>query len=169
MSPDSIFQLEVFFFIGCAQIAAALTGFIGVVYVVGERSHGRLNTHESSAVFHFMLAGLGTLFLSLFTALLLVCFSAQASVAWQVANAANGLFHFTGASRLAREQWRHESGVRQGYATAGLGLAAAAASFAAAAGYLPQYSHFILMLGTLWALGVTVISFNSLLMMPRTT
>ena len=38
-----------------AQIAATLTGFTGVVFVLGDRSQGRLNAQDSSALFHFLL------------------------------------------------------------------------------------------------------------------
>jgi hypothetical protein len=167
VSHDILFQLEFFFLVASAQIAATLTGFIGVVFVVGERAQGRLSTHESSAVFHFMFAGMGTLLLSLLAAVLLVCLSAHENLAWRVANGLIGLFHMTGAGRLAVETWRNESGVRRASITSGIGLAVGSACLLSAAGFLPQLENLILMLATLWSLCVTVISFISLLLSPR--
>ena len=46
-----------------AQVAATLTGFIGVVFVFAERSR-RLDDDLSSALFHLMYTSLSALFLS---------------------------------------------------------------------------------------------------------
>ena len=79
-----------------AQVAATLTGFIGVVFVFGERSH-RLGKGQSSALFHFMYASLSALFLSLFAAVLLVYSASEEHIAWQICNALSGLIHLIAA------------------------------------------------------------------------
>ena len=145
-----------------AQVAATLTGFIGVVFVFGERSH-RLGKGQTSAVFHFMYASLSALFLSLFAALLLVYLASEEHIAWQICNAVSGLIHLIGGARLALETSRHRTEVLRSSATSVMGLGTAAMSFAAAAGYLIREEAVIFMLATLWILGVTVIAFVSLL------
>jgi hypothetical protein len=57
-------------------VAATLTGFIGVVFVFGERSH-RLGREQYSALFHLMYSSLSALFISLFAALMLVYLGQQ--------------------------------------------------------------------------------------------
>ena len=145
-----------------AQVAATLTGFIGVVFIFGERSH-RLGKGQTSALFHFMYASLSALFLSLFGALLLVYLASEEHLAWQICNAASGLIHLVGGGRLALEAAQQRTEVLRSSATSAMGLGIAAASFAAAAGYLIREEAVIFMFATLWILGVTVIAFISLL------
>ena len=167
MSHDIIFQMEVVILLGYAQIAAALSGFIGVAFVFGERSQGRLSIHDSSAVFHFMFAGLGALFLCLMTAVLLVCYADNESIAWRLANTLGGLMHLLGASRLALETKRGQTGFRSAWIASSIGWAAGIVSLLGAAGYLISIENLIFFVATLWTLGVTVISFISLIMSPR--
>ncbi|HEY2525858.1 MAG TPA: hypothetical protein VGI29_12415 [Candidatus Binataceae bacterium] len=145
-----------------AQVAATLTGFIGVVFVFGERSH-RLGKGQSSALFHFMYASLSALFLSLFAAALLVYAVSEEHIAWQICNALSGLIHLIGGGRLALEASQHRTEVLRSSAASATGLGTAAVSFLAAAGYLTREEALIFMLATLWTLGVTIISFVSLL------
>jgi hypothetical protein len=145
-----------------AQVAATLTGFIGVVFVLGERS-GRLNTDESSALFHFLYSALSALFVSLFAALLLVYSASEEHFAWRISNGLSGFIHLTGAGRLAIETWGQKTGIQRAIVTSTIGLGTAGVSFVAAAGYLTREEALIFMLATLWALGVTVIAFVSLL------
>ena len=145
-----------------AQVAATLTGFIGVVFLFGERSH-HLGKGQTSAVFHFMYASLSALFLSLFAALLLVYLASQEHIAWQICNAVSGLIHLIGGGRLALETYRHRTDVLRSSAASVMGLGTAAVSFAAAAGFFIREEAVIFMLATLWILGVTVVAFVSLL------
>jgi len=145
-----------------AQVAATLTGFIGVIFIFGERSH-RLGKGQSSALFHFMYASLSALFLSLFAAVLLVYSASEKHIAWQICNGLSGLIHLIGGGRLAVEASRHRTEVLRSSAASATGLGTAVVSFLAAAGYLTRVEALIFMLATLWTLGITVISFVSLL------
>jgi hypothetical protein len=145
-----------------AQVAATLTGFIGVIFVFGERAR-RLGAGQSSALFHFMYASLSALFLSLFAAVVLVSSAAEEHMGWQICNFLSGAIHLVGASRLALETVRHRTEVLRSAGTSLTGLGFALASFVAAAGYLSREESLIFMLSTLWILGVTVIAFLSLL------
>jgi hypothetical protein len=137
-----------------AQVAATLTGFIGVVFVLGERSH-HLDTDESSTLFHFLYSALSALFVSLFAALLLVYLASEEQLAWRICNGLSGFIHLTGGGRLAIETLGQKTGIQRAFVTS-IGLGTAGVSFMAAAGYLTQTLTF--MLATLWALGVTVIA-----------
>lgn len=163
MSHDILFQLAFFFLLAGAQIAAALTGFIGVVFVLGERASGLLDAKESSAVGHFIFAGMGTLFIALLTAVLLVCFASDEDVAWRFAAGVNALFHLYGGSRVALEIRRNESGLSRGRLVCGIGLLTGTACGAAAIGDAAQFRILIVLLATVWGLAVTVVSFVSLL------
>ncbi len=167
MSHDIIFQMQIIILLGYAQIAAALCGFIGVVFVFGERSQGHLSVRDSSAVFHFMFAGLSGLFLCLLTALLLVCVADHENFVWRLANGLGGLLHVAGASRLALESRRGETGVQRAWVMSGVGAVAGIVSLMSALGYLLNSGNLVFLLATMWSLVVTVISFISLLMTPR--
>jgi hypothetical protein len=145
-----------------AQVAATLTGFIGVVFVLGERSR-RLNTDESSAIFHMLYSALSALFVSLFATVLLVYWAAEEHFAWRISNGLSGFIHLIGAGRLAIETSRQESAMQRAFVTTAIGLGTAGVSFMAAPGYLTREEALIFMLATLWTLGVTVIAFVSLL------
>ena len=120
-----------------AQVAATLTGFIGVVFVFAERSR-RLDDDLSSALFHLMYTSLSALFLSLFAALLLVYSAREEHRAWQICNALSGFIHLSGAGRLALETLGHKTEVRRSLITSAIGLGTAGVSFLAAAGYLTR-------------------------------
>jgi hypothetical protein len=145
-----------------AEVAATLTGFIGVVFVFGERSH-RLGGEQYSALFHLMYSSLSALFLSLFATLMLVHFAADEHLAWRICNALSGIIHLIGGGRLALETRAQKTEVRSSAIASTIGLGTAAVSLMAAAGYLARQEALIFMLATLWVLGVTVISFVSLL------
>jgi len=86
-----------------AQVAATLTGFIGVVFVLAEGPGGLRSIHEASALFHLLFSALGALFLSLFAAVLLAYSAADEHLAWRIANTLSGVIHLLGAGRLALE------------------------------------------------------------------
>ena len=167
MSHDITFQMEVFVLLGYAQIAATLSGFIGVIFVFGERSQGRLSIHDASAIFHFMFAGLGALFISLVTALSLVCFPGSEGLVWRLANGVGALMHIGGAGRLALESKRGETALRGGRMVSVCGLVAGTFSLLGSAGPLSGIGNFVFLLSTAWTLGVTVVSFVSLLTSAR--
>ena len=151
-----------------AQIAATLTGFTGVVFVLGDRSQGRLNAQDSSALFHFLFSALSTIFVSLLAALLLLLLAADEHTAWRIANGLSGFIHLFGAGRLMLDAWRQEPGsLLRASVPSTIGLVTGGISFAAALGQLPRAEILVFMLATLWALAITVISFVSLLMAPR--
>ena len=131
---ETLYELGVFVLLAYAQVAATLTGFIGVVFILGERAQGRFNQHESSTLFHFMFAGLGTLFISLFVALLLVTPVVDEHLAWRLANGLSGLFHLIGASRLTLERWTRNAGAKRVSIAAVTGLAMAGRRFAPISG-----------------------------------
>jgi hypothetical protein len=112
-----------------AQVAATLTGFIGVVFVFGERPHGQFDTHESSALFHLLFSALGALFLSLFAALMLVYSAANQHFAWRIANGISGSLHLIGAGRLTLEAWREASGMQRAFVASTIGLGTAGGQF----------------------------------------
>jgi hypothetical protein len=146
-----------------AEVAATLTGFIGVVFILAEEPRGVRSIHESSALFHLLFSALSALFLSLFTAVLLTYSAADEHFAWRIANTLSGFVHLLGAGRLVVEMSQQKSGMQRGIVASTIGIGTAGASFMAAAGYLAREEALIFMLATLWALGVTVIAFVSLL------
>lgn len=151
-----------------AQIAATLTGFIGVVFVLGERADGRLSTNEASAVFHLLFSALSALFISLLAGLLLVVLETNEDLAWRIANGLSGIVHLVGASRAALETRHGTSGFdRASIPTLAIGFTVATANFVIAAGYHANLEAPVFMVATLWTLGVTVISFVALLMTTR--
>lgn len=150
-----------------AEVAATLTGFIGVVFVLAEGPGGLSGVHESSALFHLLFSALGALFLSLFASILLAYSATDEHFAWRIANALSGLLHLLGASRLMIETSQQKSAMRRGITASSIGIGTAAVSFMAAAGYFAREEALIFMLATLWALGVTVIAFVSLLISAR--
>ncbi len=146
-----------------AEVAATLTGFIGVVFVFDERSR-RLGSDRPSALFHLMYASLSALFLSLFATLLLEFYAPNEQHAWRICNGISGAIHLFGAGRLALETLRHQTDLLRSGASSTIGLGTAAVSFIAAAGYFATNEQaLIFMLATLWILAVTVIAFLSLL------
>lgn len=167
MSHEITFQMQVFILLGYAQIAATLCGFIGVVFVVGDRSIGQLTKHDSSAIFHFMFAGLGTMFISLLTILGLVCLNDNEPQVWQIANGVSALMHLSGGGRLAIETWRHQSGVKLAHFTSSMGVFFGVLCAIAATGVMPKLQSLVFIVATLWALCVTAIAFVSLLTAPR--
>lgn len=150
-----------------AQVAATLTGFIGVVFVLGERQRGQLTAYESSALFHLLYSALAALFVSLITTVLLVSSATNEHTAWQIGNGLSGLVHLTGAGRLMVEMRQQKGGIQKGLAASSIGIATAGVSFVAAGGYLIRQEALVFMLATIWALGVTVIAFVSLLLSAR--
>ncbi|MBI2802023.1 MAG: hypothetical protein HYX63_17375 [Gammaproteobacteria bacterium] len=153
-----------------AQIAATLTGFIGVVFVLGERSDGRLSAKESSAIFHLLYSALGALFLSLVAVLLLVALATNEHLAWRLANALSGVVHSAGAGRLALDARQGQAGFNRASLPAmSIGFTVMTANFVIAAGYQATVEAPVFMFATLWALGITVISFVALLMAGRPT
>ncbi|HVN89671.1 MAG TPA: hypothetical protein VMT61_07650 [Candidatus Binataceae bacterium] len=146
-----------------AQVAATLTGFIGVVFVLGERQRGTLDTHEAQAVFHLLFSALSALFSSLLAGILLAYYASDQHTAWRIANALVGAIHFFGAGRLAFEARRNMDGIPRASLMVALGMTVAGLGFAAADGYFVHEVALLFMLSTLWLLGVTVISFVSLM------
>ena len=70
----------------------------------------------------------------------------------------------TGGGRLLTEMWQEKAGIRKGLAASSIGIATAGVSFIAAGGYLIRQEALIFLLATIWALGITVIAFVSLLL-----
>lgn len=147
-----------------AVVAATLTGFIGVVFVLGRRSEGDLSIHESSAVFHLLYTALGALFLSLVAGVFLISTDKQVLI-WRVANGACGLYLLLGVGMGTVEELRGEFGIPRKvivwplfcttYALTGF-------NFVAAAGYFSGAAPIVFVTDIVWLLLVTTLTFVSL-------
>lgn len=94
-----------------AGIAGTLVGFVGIVFIFGQRTERRLEGRESSGLFHLLWGALGALFQSLLMLIALAEFGDELSV-WRAACGITALHiavgmikvHFferpTGANRL---------------------------------------------------------------------
>ena len=149
-----------------AEVAATLAGFIGVVFVLGRRSEGHLTARESSALFHLLFTALGALFFSLVTPLFLGS-TVDENVVWRVANGASGLYHLLGVGRASLEALRGHFGVPKAFTWMLFSgsYTLIPANFATAAGYFPEVAPIVFMLGLIWFLVVTAVTFVSLLSM----
>ena len=48
-----------------AEIAGALVGFVGIVFILGRRSERKLTVYEKNGLFHLLIGSVGTLLLSI--------------------------------------------------------------------------------------------------------
>lgn len=167
MTPEQIIEFQFFLLLGFAATATTLVGFIGLVFSSDRRKNESLNNHDSSSVFHFMFAGLSSLFMSLLAIVALLSMSNNQELAWRLMNGLSAIIHLSGSIRLGIESWRVHELKKRGSITTAVGGTMGVLGVAAAAGYLSSLSPTIFLLGTMWALAVTAISFISLVMPPK--
>lgn len=151
-----------------AEVAVALTGFTGIVAVLGRRAGGEWSPLELLRLRMLLETSLGVLFLSLLPVLLLTLRPSQETL-WRVSNSLQGLLHLGGAlvlyrrvSRLEPSQWPPEE--RWLTATfAPVSLAILAAQAGAALGCLSSYESFVYLLGLMYFLALAALHFVLLL------
>ena len=143
-----------------AQIAVALTGFTGIVAVLGHRNQGSWSPGERLQLRTLVETSLTVLFASLAPVLLFIVFKSE-PVAWRGANAVLGLLHL---SNLAAFLWR----ARNAKATTsqksllGLGVATITAHFLAVLAVLPWVVP-IFILGLIQQILIAALNFVLLL------
>jgi hypothetical protein len=151
-----------------AEVAVALTGFTGIVAVLGRRAGGEWSPLELLRLRMLLETSLGVLFLSLLPVLLLTLRLSQETV-WRVSNALQGVVHLGGAlvlylrvSRLAPSQWPSE----ERWLTAALApvsLAILSVQSGAVFGLLSSYEFFVYLLGLVYLLALAALHFVLLL------
>lgn len=152
-----------------AEVAVALTGFTGIVAILGRRAGGEWSPLELLRLRMLLETSLGVVFLSLIPVLLLTLRISQGSL-WRVSNALQGLIHLGGAivlflrvSRLEPSQWTPE----ERWLTvlfAPLSLLIVAGQGAAALGLLPDHGPFVYLLGLIYLLALAALHFVLLLL-----
>lgn len=155
-----------------AEVAVALTGFTGIVAVLGRRAGGEWSPLELLRLRMLLETSLGVLFLSLIPVLILTLRPSQESL-WRVGNSLQGLVHLGGAvllylrvSRLDPAQWPPE----ERWLTAlfaPLSVIVIAAQGGAALGLLPGYGAFVYLLGLVYLLALAALHFVLLLVPER--
>ena len=152
-----------------AVVAVTLTGFIGVVFVLGRRSEGGLCIHESSAIFHLLYTALGALFLSLVASVFLESTIERVFVS-QVGNGICGLYLLLGVGMATAEALRGELGIPKkvvAWPILGTTYALIGVNFVVAAGYFPGAAPIVFMICIVWLLFVATITFIGLLPTER--
>ena len=89
-----------------AEVAGALIGFVGVVFVLGQRAIRTLNARERSGLFHLLVGSVGTLIISVLIMILIAAIDDQA-FAWRLGAGVVTLYMFTGASIAVKEELDH--------------------------------------------------------------
>jgi hypothetical protein len=88
------------------EVAGALVGFVGVVFVLGGRSLRSLTPTEQSGMRHLLIGSIGTLLLAVLT-LILVAAMAEES-AWRLSAALTGVWALAGSTKAMTEELRGE-------------------------------------------------------------
>ncbi len=89
-----------------AEVAGALIGFVGVVFVLGQRAVRTLNAQERSGLFHLLVGSVGTLLISVLIMILIAAIEDQA-FAWRLGAGVITLYLFSGASIAVKEELQH--------------------------------------------------------------
>ena len=89
-----------------AEVAGALLGFIGVVFVLGGRAMRSLTPIERSGMRHLLIGSIGTLLLSIITLILLAALSEE--VAWRISAALLAIYALSGSTKAMTEELRGE-------------------------------------------------------------
>jgi len=148
-----------------ALVAATLTGFIGVVFVLGRRAEGQLSMHEASAVFHLLYAALGALFLSLVAGIFLIIAEEQVLI-WRILNGVCGLYMLLGVGVGTAEEIQGKFGIPPKAIVWPLFISvyiSIGVNFVLAAGHLLGLASLVFLLDIVLLLLVTTIMFLSLL------
>lgn len=151
-----------------AEVAVALTGFTGIVAVLGRRAGGEWSPLELLRLRMLLDTSLGVLFASLLPVLLLTLHPSRESL-WRVSNSLQFLLHLGGAvvlylrvSRLEASQWPpEERWLTAVFAPISTVLLAAQAG--AVLGRLPGYESFVYLLGLMYFLVLAALHFVLLL------
>jgi len=178
VSPDIDYTMQISIFLGLAATAVILVLSAVVGIDMEANSQAESSSEETAtqlsfldtvaeARFHILFAGFSSLFLSLFTCVLLVGFSRHQDAVWRIALAVSALVHANGTYRVVEENLRKRIRSLRAWLTVLMGLAFAIVSAVAVFGFLPSLQTVILLLGILWALFVTSVSFVSLLTMRQ--
>ena len=167
MTPEKILEFQFFLLLGYAATATTLVGFIGLVFSTEGRNNQSLDNHESSTVFHFMFGGLSALFISLLAIVALISMSNNHELAWRLMNGLGAIIHIIGTIRIGIETTQMSELKKRGWILTIVGGTFGVFGAAAAAGYLSTFSPTIFLLGTMWAIAVTAISFISLVVTPK--
>ena len=117
----------------------------------------------ATAKFHMLFAGFTALFLSLFTCTLLVGFSDHQDTVWRIALGISALVHVNGTYRISKQNLHKRVKSVRPWVMSVVGTAFAIASTVAALGAWHSFFSVIVLLGIMWALIVTSVSFVSLL------
>lgn len=167
MTPEKILEFQFFLLLGYAATATTLVGFIGLVFSTEGRNNQSLDNHESSTVFHFMFAGLSAVFMSLLAIVALISMSNNHELAWRLMNGLGAIIHLTGTIRIGIETSQMHELKKRGWILTAVGGTFGIFSAAAASGFLSTFSPTIFLMGTMWAIAVTAISFISLVVSPK--
>ncbi len=152
-----------------AEVAVALTGFTGIVAVLGRRAGGEWSPLEWLRLRMLLEASLAVLFLSLLPVLLSTLRPSQGSL-WRVANSAQVVVHLGGAlllvlrvSRLEPSQWPSEERWLTAL-LAPLSLVIILVQAGAVLGLLPGVASFVYLLGLMYLLALAALHFVLLLL-----
>lgn len=147
-----------------AEVAGALTGFVGVVFVLGKRADRKLSPKERNGLFHLLVGSVGTLMLSILVMLLLALMEMDA-LAWRVSSGMIAVYIMFGATNAIREEL---SGVHSlpkpfNWALPITSQVIALFNVSTALGVAPELSALSCVLGLLVGLVVAITYFISLL------
>jgi len=90
-----------------AEIAGALVGFVGIVFILGRRSERKLTVYEKNGLFHLLIGSVGTLLLSI-VIMILVAAIENADLAWRLGAGLMATYGFLGSTSAIREELRGE-------------------------------------------------------------
>jgi len=80
-----------------AEIAGTLIGFVGIVFVLGQRAVRTLTVGERNGLYNLLAGAVGTLLISILIMILLAAIETN-GIAWRVGSGVVALYMFTGAS-----------------------------------------------------------------------
>jgi hypothetical protein len=142
------------------QVAVALTGFTGVVAVLGHRDHGAWTPEERLQLRTLVETSLTALFASLAPIVIFIALGSE-PVAWRGANAVIGVLHLLNLSAFLWRAKRARPTASQRVLLV-IGVAAIVAHFLAAAGVLPWFA-LIFFLGLIQQVFISALNFILLL------
>ena len=145
------------------EVAGALVGFVGVVFVLGGRALRSLTPIEQSGMRHLLIGSIGTLLLAVLTLILLAAIAEES--AWRVSAGLTGVWALAGSTKAMTEELRGEHSLP---APINWGLPITAMSFGvggvlAAAGVRPEFAPLLSVSTMFLGLIVAVSYFVSLL------
>lgn len=91
-----------------AQIAGTLTGFVGVVFILGRRAEGQFSVRERSGVFHLLFTAISALLLSLVLVAALAATN-ENLITWRAGAGVLAACNLFGASRATVEKLRRKN------------------------------------------------------------